>query len=142
MGILSENDEWFDAAQAFLMDPEPLVTALGAQRVKRDAGYDKEFTMSALGVGFGLDYTDKSNPMKGGKAYVNFPLQKFAPQQPIENVDLRINFDGGDAVDGLFTMSVDYTLTHGGGMGCSEKPTNAPLAGAVWTTWEAWGPCS
>ena len=53
--ILSEIDEWFEAAQSFLMDPEPLVTALGAQMVKRDAGYDKEFILAALGVGFEIN---------------------------------------------------------------------------------------
>ena len=102
---MSENDELFDAAHAFLMDPEPLVTALGAQRVKRDAGYDKEFTMSALGVGFGLDYTDKSNPMKGGKAYVKFPLKRFVPQAHSEMVDLRFDFDGGDSHRYLYSQA-------------------------------------
>ena len=131
---MAENDELFDAAQAFLMNPEPLVTALGAQRVKRDAGYDKEFTLSALGVGFGLDYTDKSNPMKGGKAYVKFPLKKFVPQAKSEMVDLRINFDGGDAVDGLFTMSVDYTLTHGGAEETGTFTVTRKQTGGLWKT--------
>ena len=131
---MAENDELFDAAQAFLMNPEPLVTALGAQRVKRDAGYDKEFTLSALGVGFGLDYTDKSNPMKGGKAYVKFPLKKFVPQAKSEMVDLRINFDGGDAVDGLFTMSVDYTLTHGGAEETGTFTVTRKQSGGLWKT--------
>eukprot|EP00090_Calanus_glacialis_P017890 TRINITY_DN2775_c0_g1_i2.p1 TRINITY_DN2775_c0_g1~~TRINITY_DN2775_c0_g1_i2.p1 ORF type:complete len:864 (-),score=245.27 TRINITY_DN2775_c0_g1_i2:151-2718(-) len=120
--IFSDTDEWFDAAQNFLMDPEPLVTALGAQRVKRDAAYDQEFTLAALGVGFGMKYTDAANPMKGGKAYARFPLKKFAPKAHSETVDLRMSFDGGDAVDGLFTMSVDYTLTHSDGDG-EEKGT-------------------
>jgi hypothetical protein len=133
--ILSENDEWFDAAQSFLMDPEPLVTALGAQRVKRDADYDKEFTLAALGVGFGMKYTDDSNPLKGGKAYARFPLKKFIPKAHSEMVDFRINFDGGDAVDGLFTMTVDYTLTHSDGD--EEKGTftvSRKKVGGLWKT--------
>merc|ERR1711923_68919 len=134
--ILSENDEWFEAAQRFLMDPEPLVTALGAQRVKREAGYDKEFTVGALGVGFGIKYTDPSNPMKGGKAYSKFPLKKFVPRAQSEMVDLQMSFDGGDAVDGLFTMSVDYTLTHSDGSGI-EKGTftlSRKKVGGLWKT--------
>merc|ERR1712123_478021 len=94
--IPSENDEWFNAAQNFLMDPEPLVTALGAQRVKRDATYDKEFTLAALGVGFGMKYTDDSNPMKGGKAYARFPLKKFAS---------KAHSDGDGEEKGTFTFS-------------------------------------
>merc|ERR1711892_395543 len=132
--IPSENDEWFNAAQNFLMDPEPLVTALGAQRVKRDATYDKEFTLAALGVGFGMKYTDDSNPMKGGKAYARFPLKKFASKAHSEMVDLRMSFDGGDAVDGFFTMTTDYTLTHSDGDG-EEKGTftfSRKKVGGLW----------
>eukprot|EP00091_Calanus_sinicus_P000611 TRINITY_DN1052_c0_g2_i1.p1 TRINITY_DN1052_c0_g2~~TRINITY_DN1052_c0_g2_i1.p1 ORF type:complete len:271 (-),score=86.76 TRINITY_DN1052_c0_g2_i1:446-1258(-) len=134
--IFSDNDEWFDAAQNFLMDPEPLVTALGAQRVKRDTAYDKEFKVAALGLGFGMKYTDDANPMKGGKAYARFPLKKFAPQAHSENVDLRMSFDGGNAVDGLFTMSVDYTLSHSDGDG-DEKGTftvTRKKTGGLWKT--------
>jgi len=134
--ILSENDEWFEAAQSFLMDPEPFVTALGAQRVKRDASYDKEFTLGALGLGFGLKYTDPANKMKGGKAYAKFPLKKLISKAHSEMVDLQMSFDGGDAVDGLFTMSVDYTLTHSDGDG-KESGTftvSRKKVGGLWKT--------
>merc|ERR1712123_119930 len=132
--IPSENDEWFTAAQNFLIDPEPLVTALGAQRVKRDAAYDKEFTLAALGVGFGMKYTDDSNPMKGGKAYARFPLKQLISKAHSEMVDLRMSFDGGDAIDGLFTMTTDYTLTHSDGDGV-EKGTftvSRKKVGGMW----------
>merc|ERR1712106_1004998 len=134
--IFSENDEWFDALQSFIADPEALVTSLGATRVKRDADYDKEFTMAALGVGFGVKYTDASNPLKGGKAYARFPLKKFAPQAHSETVDLKMSFDGGDAIDGLFTMSVDYILSHSDGDG-EEKGTFTVYrkkVGGMWKT--------
>merc|ERR1719471_314892 len=87
------------------------------QRVKRDVAYDKEFTVAALGLGFGLKYTDSSNPMKGGKAYAKFPLKQFVPAAHSSMVDLQMSFDGGDAIDGLFTMTVDYALTHSDGHG-------------------------
>merc|ERR1711892_1879 len=132
--IPSENDEWFNAAQNFLMDPEPFVTALGAQRVKRDVAYDKEFTLAALGVGFGMKYTDDSNPMKGGKAYARFPLKQLISKAHSVMVDLRMSFDGGDAIDGLFTMTTDYTLTHSDGDGV-EKGTftvSRKKVGGMW----------
>ena len=47
--IFSDNDEWFDATQNFLMDPEPLVTPFGAQRAKRDAACDREYSLAVLG---------------------------------------------------------------------------------------------
>ena len=40
--LFSENDDWFNALQGFIADPEAMVTALGATRVKRDANYDQE----------------------------------------------------------------------------------------------------
>merc|ERR1712123_481934 len=134
--IFSENDEWFNALQSFIADPEALVSSLGATRVKRDADYDKEFTMAALGVGFGVKYTDASNPLKGGKAYARFPLKKFVPKAHSETVDLKMSFDGGDAVDGLFTMSVDYILKHSDGDG-DEKGTftvTRKKVGGMWKT--------
>eukprot|EP00092_Neocalanus_flemingeri_P037349 GFUD01040673.1.p1 GENE.GFUD01040673.1~~GFUD01040673.1.p1 ORF type:complete len:859 (-),score=238.55 GFUD01040673.1:100-2478(-) len=91
--------------------------------------------MAALGVGFGLKYTDASNPMKGGKAYARFPLKRFAPQAHSETVDLKMSFDGGDAVDGLFTMSVDYVLKHSDGDG-EEKGTFTVTRKNVGGTWK------
>ena len=55
--------------QNYFVDPEFLVTALGAARVKTDEHYDKDFTLASWNVSFGVKYKDASNPQKGGKAY-------------------------------------------------------------------------
>ena len=116
--ILSEIDEWFEAAQSFLMDPEPLVTALGAQMVKRDAGYDKEFILAALGVGFGIN-TLTLQPNERRKSLLLIPNEEVRPISSEWNRRSSDVFDNGDAVYGFFSMSVEYTLTHsdGGNLG-------------------------
>ena len=109
--ILSEIDEWFEAGQSFLMDPEPLVTAFGAQRVKRDTGYDKEFILVALGVGYGIN-TLTLQPNERRKSLLLIPNEEVRPISSEWNSRSSDVFDNGDAVYGFFTMSVVYTLTH------------------------------
>merc|ERR1719341_3117729 len=59
-------------------------------------------------------YIDPANQLKGGKLDIKIDnLKKYFPKAKSEQVDLSINFNGGDnAKDGLFTMSVDYELNH------------------------------
>ena len=112
--ILSEIDEWFETAQSFLMDPEPLVTALGAQRVKRDAGYDKEFILAALGVEFGIN-TLTLQPDGRRKSLLLIPNEEVHPISSEWNSRSSDVFDNGDTGYGFLTMSVEYTLTHSDG---------------------------
>ena len=112
--ILSEIDEWFEAAQSFLMDPEPLVTALGAQRVKRDAGYNKEFILAALGVEF-VTNTLTLQPDGRRKSLLLIPNEEVHPISSEWNSRSSDVFDNGDTGYGFLTMSFEYTLTHSDG---------------------------
>ena len=67
--------------------------------------YDNESTVASLG--FGLKLCHAANPMMEGKAYARFPLKMFAPRDQGETVHLQISFDGGNAVDSLFAMSIE-----------------------------------
>lgn len=109
--IPSEEDALFEMAQSFLAAPEEFATALGMTRVKRSA-YDKAFNFPGMSIG--IDYIDPANQLKGGKLDIKIDnLKKYFPKAKSEQVDLSINFNGGDnAKDGLFTMSVDYELNH------------------------------
>ena len=42
------------ALQVLLQDPESLLGALGAVRVRREAGYQHEWTLDSLGLGAGF----------------------------------------------------------------------------------------
>jgi len=53
---------------------------------------------------------DPTNPIRGGHAHVKCPGQKFFHQIPVDDVELDIVFNGGDAIDGLFDLKVDYNF--------------------------------
>ena len=90
--------------QELLLNPE----AAGV-RLKRSTGeWDKEFDLGVIGLSFKIKYNDPSNLMKGGHAVVTFPGQKFFHGLQFDDVELDIHFNGGDHVDGLFDMKVDY----------------------------------
>ena len=88
-----------------------LVTALWAERVKRDAGYNKEFILAALGVEFGIN-TLNLQPDGRRKSLLLIPNEEVHPISSEWNSRSSDVFDNGDAVYGFFTMSVVYTLTH------------------------------
>merc|ERR1712032_951917 len=66
------------------------------------------FDLGVIGLSFRIKYNDPSNLMKGGHAIVTFPGQKFFHGLHFDDVELDIHFNGGDRVDGLFDMKVDY----------------------------------
>jgi len=77
--------------------------------MKRSTGeWDKEFDLGVIGLSFKIKYNDPTNLMKGGHAIVTFPGQKFFHGLHFDDVELDIHFNGGDHVDGLFDMKVDY----------------------------------
>ena len=95
-----------DNLQELLLNPE----AMGA-RMKRSTSdnWDKEFVLEVVGVAFQLKYVDPSNPLKGGHAKVKLPGRKFIPGAPFDDMDLDIEFHGGDSPrDGLFDMKIKY----------------------------------
>ena len=98
-------DQLVDGIQNLLTAPEE--TGL---RLKRSlAGdWDKELDLETLGVVFQLKYNDPAHPFKGGHAHVKFPGRRFFSNAPFDDVDLDIEFNGGDALDGLFDMKVNY----------------------------------
>jgi len=98
-------EEIVDQLQQFLTAPEE-----SGLRLKRSTGgeWDKEFDLSTLGVLFQLKYINPANPFEGGRAHVMFPGAKFISNAPFDNMDLDIDFAGGDAIDGLFDMKVNY----------------------------------
>ena len=92
------------------------MTGLGATRVKREVGYETEFAVDSLSLGFGVTYTDPAAKLRGGKAYIKFPLWQIMPAARTDYVDLRLRLD--NKLDGQLDGVVDYTLT--GGMGGTE----------------------
>ena len=58
-----------------MSNADTFLSALGATRVRRDAGYDKEFAIDKYGLGIGLSYKDRSD--KAGKFY--FKLKDVNP---------------------------------------------------------------
>ena len=50
------------------MQLDTLLTALGAERVRRDSEYEKEYSFSNSGLGLGISYNDRSD--KAAKVYV------------------------------------------------------------------------
>ena len=97
--------DMFDSLQELLINPE----AMGA-RMKRDTTgqWDKEFILDILGISFQIKYNDKAHPLKGGHAHVKFPGRRFLRDVSFDDVDLDIVFNGGDYIDGLFDMKIDY----------------------------------
>jgi len=110
---LSEQDAFLDMLDAFLASPDQYTTALGFQRSKR-ATCDKELNLERIGATVCIKYIDPSDQKKGGRADVTIAnLKKLIPRAKSEKVHLVINFDGGDsALDGLFSLSIDYELNH------------------------------
>ena len=101
-------DQILNQVQDFLVNSEPLATAVG-MRVKRStADWDKEFDMEALGLSFKLKYVDPTNPIKGGPVHMKFPAHRFVKSANFDDVELEFDFMGGEAVDGLFEMKFDY----------------------------------
>merc|ERR1739844_154228 len=101
-------DQLMNQVQDFLVNPEPLATAMG-MRVKRSTGdWDKEFDMEVLGLSFKLKYVDPAHPIKGGKVHMKFPAHRFVKSASFDDVELEFDFKGGEAVDGLFEMKFDY----------------------------------
>ena len=97
------------ALQALLQDPESLLGALGAVRVRREAGYQHEWTFDSLGLGAGFSKLGQNK----AKAYLKIPLRRLVPVAHSDSVDLRLDWDGGaNDMDGVFTAVVVYTLEH------------------------------
>jgi hypothetical protein len=94
-----------DNLQELLINPEAMDV-----RVKRSPSgtWDKEFDLGVLGVSFRIKYIDAAHPLKGGHAHVTFPGRKYIAGANFDNVDLDIHFNGGDAIDGIFDMKIDY----------------------------------
>jgi len=94
-----------DNLQELLANPE----ALGV-RVKRntEGPWDKELDLGIVGLSFRIKYTDPNNLMKGGRAHITFPGQKFFHGLHFDDVELDIHFNGGNHIDGLFDMKIDY----------------------------------
>ena len=98
-------DQFVDGIQNLLTAPEE--TGL---RLKRSpvGDWDKEINLETIGVVFRLKYNDPTHPFKGGHAHIKFPGRRFFSNLPFDDVDLDIEFNGGDALEGLFDMKVKY----------------------------------
>jgi hypothetical protein len=134
--IPREDDFLFDTIQSFLAAPDAYASALGFSRVKRSSGdWDKEFNLDSVGVSVKIKYDDPNNQLKGGRAHLSVDnLKKYIKRAKSSKVELDIKFDGGDSPrDGLFSMEVNYELTHDG----VEKgvfTASRSMSGGLWQT--------
>lgn len=132
-GAVIREDEIFTAVQTFLTEPEMLLDTFGL--TKRGASGSWDFDRSMGGVTVQIKYKDPKDRMKGGHAHLEVEnLKRLVPMARSKRVALDINFDGGaDKKDGLFTMTVDYTLEHSfvekGILSLARK-----VVGGVWKT--------
>ena len=99
-------DQLVAGLQSFLVAPEQPV--LSPNSLLPDRQWDRELDLESLGLVLQLKYNDPSNPLHGGHAHVKFPGSRFIPNLPFDDVDLDIEFNGSDAVKGVFGMKVDY----------------------------------
>merc|ERR1712179_9859 len=99
-------DQLVDGIQNLLTAPEE--TGL---RLKRSptGDWDRELDLESLGILFQIKYNDPAHPIKGGRAHVEFPGRRFFSNAPYDDVELDIEFNGGDIMtSGLFDMKVNY----------------------------------
>jgi len=98
-------DQLVDGIQNLLTAPQE--TGL---RLKRSpvGDWDREINLETIGVVFRLKYNDPAHPFKGGHAHIKFPGRRFFSNVPFDDVDLDIEFNGGDVMLGFFDMKVNY----------------------------------
>ena len=94
--------------QDFLVNPEPLASAMGISVKTSTGDWDKEIDIEALGLSFKLKYFDIAHPIKGGHVLMKLTNKFLVKTASIDNVELEFDFKGGEAVDGLFEMKIDY----------------------------------
>lgn len=132
-GAVIREDELFTALQTFLTEPEMLLDNFGL--TKRGASGSWDFDRTLRGVTVQIKYKDPKDRMKGGHAHLEVEnLKSLVSMARSKRVALDINFDGGqDKADGLFTLTVDYTLEHSfvekGILSLARK-----VVGGVWKT--------
>jgi len=134
--IPAEQDAVFDMVQSFLTAPEQFADVLGMTRVKRST-YDREFNIAALGAHVGIKYADPANRLRGGSADITIDnLKKLVARARSSKVVLKVKFDGGvSPSDALFSMSVNYELTHDGLVEVGSFSVNRQMAGKdMWAT--------
>jgi len=109
--VLPTHGKLVKAVQSLIADPQALADTLS--RVKRSAN-GKTVDLHIPGVDVELEYLDEVHKYKGGKLTVNLDLKKYFryPPENIKSVKLVVKLDGGERLDGFFTLTVDYELHH------------------------------
>merc|ERR1739844_318084 len=132
-GAVIREDEVFTAIQTLLTEPKMLLDNFGV--TKRGASGNWDFNRSFKGVTVQIKYKDPADRLKGGNAHIEVDnLKKLIPMARSRRVAFDINFDGLAAKnDGLFTLTIDYTLEHSfvekGIISLARK-----MDGGVWNT--------
>merc|ERR1711962_785994 len=109
--VLPTHGKLVKAVQSLIADTKALADTLS--RVKRSAD-GKTVDLHIPGVDVELEYLDEVHKYKGGKLTVNLDLKKYFryPPENIKSVKLVVKLDGGERLDGFFTLTVDYELHH------------------------------
>jgi len=111
--VLPPQAKLVKAVQSLIANRQAVADTFDLSRVRRSAN-GKAVNLHIPGVDVELEYLDEAHKYKGGKLTVNIDLEKYFryPPEDIKSMKLVFKLDGGERLDGFFTLTVDYELHH------------------------------